>query len=193
MVENAIDAGATKVQVNLKDAGRTLIQVSDNGCGMTETDARMSFERHATSKIRTANDLFAIRTMGFRGEALASIAAIADVELRTKPHDEEVGTFIHISGSTVITQEPVSCASGTNFQVKNLFFNVPARRKFLKGNPTELKHIITEFQRVALANPEIGLSLIPQPSSHLRVTALEPAGAHRKYVRQKYQPEPDPD
>ena len=159
LVENAIDAGASKIQVNLKDAGRTLIQVTDNGCGMSETDARMAFERHATSKIREANDLFAIRTMGFRGEALASIAAIADVELRTKPHDEEVGTFIHISGSKVISQEPASCASGTNLQIKNLFFNVPARRKFLKGNSTELKHIINEFQRVALANPSIALSL----------------------------------
>jgi len=165
LVENAVDAGATRIQVNLKDAGRTLIQVTDDGCGMSETDARMAFERHATSKIRTANDLFAIRTMGFRGEALASIAAVADVELRTRPHDEEIGTFIHISGTEVITQEPVSCAAGTNFQVKNLFFNVPARRKFLKGNPTELKHIINEFQRVALANPEIGLSLYHNQSA----------------------------
>lgn len=159
LVENAIDAGASKVQVNLKEAGRNLIQVSDNGCGMSETDARMAFERHATSKIRSANDLFAIRTMGFRGEALASIAAIAEVELRTRQHDQEVGTLIHISGSKIITQEPVSCAVGTNFMVKNLFYNVPARRKFLKGNPTELKHIINEFQRVALAYPEVALSL----------------------------------
>ena len=164
LVENAIDAGASKIQVNLKDAGRTLIQVIDNGCGMSETDARMAFERHATSKIRTANDLFAIRTMGFRGEALASIAAIAEVELRTKPHDEELGTFIHISGSNVISQEPASCQPGTNFQVKNLFFNVPARRKFLKGNSTELKHTINEFQRVALANPDVALSLIHNQS-----------------------------
>jgi DNA mismatch repair protein MutL len=159
LVENAIDSGASKIQVNLKDAGRTLIQVTDNGCGMSETDARMAFERHATSKIRAANDLFAIRTMGFRGEALASVAAIADVELRTKPHDEEVGTFVHINGSKVISQEPASCPPGTNLQVKNLFFNVPARRKFLKSNSTELKHIINEFQRVALANPGIALSL----------------------------------
>ncbi len=159
LVENAIDAGATQVKVNIKDAGRTLIQIIDNGCGMSDTDARMSFERHATSKIRSANDIFAIRTMGFRGEALASIAAIAEVELRTKEHDKELGTFIHISGSEIITQEPVSCDSGTNFQVKNLFFNVPARRKFLKSNPAELKHIINEIQRIALANPEISLSL----------------------------------
>ncbi len=159
LVENAIDAGATQVTVNIKDAGRTLIQIIDNGCGMSDTDARMSFERHATSKIRSANDIFAIRTMGFRGEALASIAAIADVELRTREHDKELGTFIHISGSNVITQEPVNCDKGTNFQVKNLFFNVPARRKFLKSNPAELKHIISEIQRIALANPEIAISL----------------------------------
>ncbi len=160
LVENAIDAGATQVTINIKDAGRTLIQVSDNGCGMSDTDARMAFERHATSKIRSANDLFAIRTMGFRGEALASIAAIADVELHTKQHDQEIGTFIHITGSKVIGQEATSCANGTNFLVKNLFFNVPARRKFLKANSTELKHIINEVQRIALANPAIGISLI---------------------------------
>lgn len=160
LVENAIDAGATNITINIKDAGRTLIQISDNGCGMTETDARMAFERHATSKIRSANDLFSIRTMGFRGEALASIAAIADVELYTKQHDAEVGTFIHMVGSRVFKQEPVQCANGTNFLVKNLFFNVPARRKFLKANSTELKHIINEVQRVALANPSIGMSLI---------------------------------
>lgn len=159
LVENSIDAGATQIKVNIKDAGRTLIQISDNGCGMTDTDARMAFERHATSKIRTANDIFSIRTMGFRGEALASIAAIAEVELRTREHDQELGTFIHISGSDILSQEPVHCDSGTNIQVKNLFFNVPARRKFLKSNPAELKHIINEFQRVALANPEISFSL----------------------------------
>ncbi len=159
LVENAIDAGATQIKVNIKDAGRTLIQIIDNGCGMSDTDARMSFERHATSKIRSANDIFAIRTMGFRGEALASIAAIADVELRTKEHDKDLGTFIHISGSNLITQEPVSCDNGTNFQIKNLFFNVPARRKFLKSNPAELKHIINEIQRITLANPDISLSL----------------------------------
>ncbi len=159
LVENAIDAGATQVTVNIKDAGRTLIQIIDNGCGMSDTDARMSFERHATSKIRSANDIFAIRTMGFRGEALASIAAIADVELRTREHDKDLGTFIHISGSSIITQEPVSCDKGTNFQIKNLFFNVPARRKFLKSNPAELKHIINEIQRIALANPEIAIVL----------------------------------
>ncbi len=159
LVENAIDAGASQIKINIKDAGRTLIQIIDNGSGMSDTDARMAFERHATSKIKSANDIFAIRTMGFRGEALASIAAIAEVELRTKEHDKDLGTFIHISGSNIITQEPVSCDSGTNFQIKNLFFNVPARRKFLKSNPAELKHIINEIQRIALANPEISVSL----------------------------------
>lgn len=165
LVENAIDAGATQVKVNIKDAGRTLIQITDNGCGMSDTDARMAFERHATSKIRAASDLFSIRTMGFRGEALASVAAIADVELRTKEHDRDLGTFIHISGSSLITQEPVSCDSGTNFQIKNLFFNVPARRKFLKSNPAELKHIINEIQRIALANPDISISLFHNGSA----------------------------
>jgi DNA mismatch repair protein MutL len=160
LVENAIDAGASHIKINLKDAGRTLIQVSDNGCGMSDTDARMAFERHATSKIKAAKDLFAIRTMGFRGEALASIAAIADVELHTKQHDQEIGTMIHINGSNVLKQEATSCANGTNFLVKNLFFNVPARRKFLKSNAAELKHIINEVQRVALANPDIAFSLI---------------------------------
>jgi len=159
LVENAIDAGATYIKVNIKDAGRTLIQIIDNGCGMSDTDARMSFERHATSKIKSANDIFAIRTMGFRGEALASVAAIADVEMRSKEHDQDLGTFIHISGSSLISQEPVSCDSGTNLQVKNLFFNVPARRKFLKSNPAELKHIINEIQRIALANADISISL----------------------------------
>ena len=159
LVENAIDAGADRIKVNIKDAGRTLIQIIDNGCGMSDTDARMAFERHATSKIKSADDIFAIRTMGFRGEALASIAAIAEVELRTKEHDQDLGTFIHISGSRIITQEPVRCDSGTNFQIKNLFFNVPARRKFLKSNPAELKHIINEIQRIALANPEVAISL----------------------------------
>jgi DNA mismatch repair protein MutL len=159
LVENAIDAGATQIRVNIKDAGRTLIQIIDNGCGMSDTDARMAFERHATSKIRNASDIFAIRTMGFRGEALASVAAIAEVELRTKEYDQDLGTFIHISGSNIITQEPVRCDNGTNFQIKNLFFNVPARRKFLKSNPAELKHIINEIQRIALANPDILISL----------------------------------
>ncbi len=159
LVENALDAGATEIIVHVKDAGKTLIQITDNGCGMSPTDARMSFERHATSKISSANDLFCIRTMGFRGEALASIAAIADVELRTKKMEDEVGTFIHIIGSELKTQEPAACSNGTSFSIKNLFFNVPARRKFLKGNTAELKHIIYEIQRIALPNPEIRFSL----------------------------------
>lgn len=159
LVENSIDAGATSVTINIKDSGRTLIQVIDNGKGMSPTDARMSFERHATSKIREANDLFAIRTMGFRGEALASIAGVADVELRTRPHGTELGTFIHILGSVIQKQEADQCAEGTNFSVKNIFFNIPARRKFLKSNSSELKYIITEVQRVALANPELAISL----------------------------------
>ena len=159
LVENSIDAGDTAVTINIKDSGRTLIQVIDNGKGMSPTDARMSFERHATSKIREANDLFAIRTMGFRGEALASIAGVADVELRSRQHGEELGTFIHILGSLIQKQEADHCAEGTNFSVKNLFFNIPARRKFLKSNSSELKYIITEVQRVALANPELAISL----------------------------------
>ncbi len=159
LVENAIDAGATSVTINIKDSGRTLIQVIDNGLGMSPTDARLSFERHATSKIREANDLFAIRTMGFRGEALASIAAVADVELKTKVRGAELGTFIHILGSTLQKQETHHCPEGSNFSVKNIFFNVPARRKFLKSNSSELKYIIIEFQRIALANPNIAFSL----------------------------------
>ncbi|MBN2636815.1 MAG: DNA mismatch repair endonuclease MutL [Prolixibacteraceae bacterium] len=159
LVENALDAGASEITIHIKDAGKTLIQITDNGCGMSPTDARMAFERHATSKICSANDLFCIRTMGFRGEALASIAAIADVELRTKKVEDEVGTLIHIIGSEVKTQEPVACANGTSFMIKNLFFNVPARRKFLKANTTEVKHIIWEIQRIAIPNPEIRISL----------------------------------
>lgn len=159
LVENSLDAGASEIIVHIKDAGKTLIQISDNGCGMSPVDARMSFERHATSKISSANDLFAIRTMGFRGEALASIAAIADVELRTKRQEDETGTFLHINATKVVVQEPAGCNNGTSIQVKNLFFNVPARRKFLKADSTELKLIIQEVQRVAIPNPEIAFSL----------------------------------
>lgn len=159
LIENAIDSGADKIQVMIKDAGKSLIQVIDNGCGMSMTDARMCFERHATSKIRQAEDLFAIRTMGFRGEAMASIAAVAQVELKTKRHEDELGTCIRIEGSDIISQEPVSTASGTSISVKNLFFNTPARRNFLKGNPVEIRHINDEFYRVALANPDIFFTL----------------------------------
>jgi DNA mismatch repair protein MutL len=155
LIENAIDAGADKIQLILKDAGKSLIQVIDNGCGMSGTDARMCFERHATSKIRKADDLFAIRTMGFRGEAMASIAAIAQVELKTRRHEDELGTKICIEGSEVISQEPCAAHAGSSISIKNLFYNTPARRNFLKGNPVEMRHIIDELQRVALAHPEI--------------------------------------
>jgi DNA mismatch repair protein MutL len=159
LVENAIDAGADKIQLILKDAGKSLIQVIDNGCGMSLTDARMSFERHATSKIKKAEDLFAIRTMGFRGEAMASIAAIAQVELKTRRHEDELGTCIIIEGSEVLSQEACSANTGTSISIKNLFYNTPARRNFLKSNPVEMRHIIDEFQRVALANPQIFFTL----------------------------------
>ena len=159
LLENSVDAGAKAIQLVVRDAGRTLIQVIDDGSGMTETDARMSFERHATSKIRTSDDLFRIRTMGFRGEALASIAAVSQVELRTRRAEEELGTLIRIEGSELKTQEAISCLPGTNLLIKNLFFNVPARRNFLKSNSVEMRHIIDEFQRVALANPEVSFTL----------------------------------
>ncbi len=178
LVENALDAGASEITVHVKDAGRTLIQITDNGCGMSPTDARMAFERHATSKISSANDLFCIRTMGFRGEALASIAAIADVELRTKKMEDEVGTFIHIIGSELKTQEPTAGNNGTSFMIKNLFFNVPARRKFLKGNTTEIKHIIWEIQRIAIPNPEIKISLFHNNSPIYEL----PKTNHRKRI-----------
>ena len=159
LVENSIDAGATQVQVIVDDAGKSLVQVIDNGKGMSETDARLAFERHATSKISEAKDLFALRTMGFRGEALASIAAVAQVELRTRAADKDLGVSIIIEGSRVVDQQPVNCPVGANFAVKNLFFNIPARRKFLKSNQTELSNILTEFERIALAHPETSFSL----------------------------------
>jgi DNA mismatch repair protein MutL len=155
LIENSIDAGSTAIRVIVRDGGKTLIQVVDNGCGMSETDARMSFERHATSKIREAADLFAISTLGFRGEALASIASVAQVGLRSRKPENELGSEVIISGSRVESQEPVSCSAGTSITVKSLFYNVPARRKFLKTNQSELKHILYEFQRVALANPNV--------------------------------------
>jgi DNA mismatch repair protein MutL len=175
LVENAIDAGADKIQLVLKDAGKSLIQVIDNGCGMSLTDARMCFERHATSKIRKAEDLFAIRTMGFRGEAMASIAAIAQVELKTRRVEDELGTLIEIEGSEVIKQEACQCNAGTSICIKNLFYNIPARRNFLKGNPVEMRHIIDEFQRVALANPQVFFTLHHdgQEVYHLPATSLK--------------------
>ncbi len=159
LLENSVDAHAKSVQVIVREAGRNLIQIVDDGSGMTETDARMSFERHATSKIRTSDDLFKIKTMGFRGEALASIAAVAQVEMRTRRADEELGTLIRIEGSDIKAQEAISCLPGTNLLIKNLFFNVPARRNFLKSNSVEMRHVIDEFQRVALANPGVAFSL----------------------------------
>lgn len=159
LMENSIDAQATSIQVLIRDGGKAMIQVIDDGCGMSETDARLCFERHATSKIREANDLFAISTMGFRGEALASIAAVAEVELKTRKPQAQVGTCIKIAGSEVVEHEAESCPVGTSISVKNLFFNVPARRKFLKSSSLELKHIISEFQRVALANPQVAFAL----------------------------------
>ncbi|WP_300701385.1 DNA mismatch repair endonuclease MutL [Bacteroides sp.] len=159
LVENAIDAEAREIHVLVTDAGKTNIQVIDDGKGMSETDARLSFERHATSKIREAADLFALRTMGFRGEALASIAAVAEVELKTRPASEELGTRLFIAGSKVEAQEAVSCPKGSNFSIKNLFFNIPARRKFLKANSTELSNILTEFERIALVHPEVAFYL----------------------------------
>ncbi|MFD0765845.1 DNA mismatch repair endonuclease MutL [Mucilaginibacter lutimaris] len=180
LIENAIDAGADKIQLILRDAGKSLMQVIDNGCGMSLTDARMCFERHATSKIRKAEDLFAIRTMGFRGEAMASIAAIAQVELKTRRHEDELGTCIQIEGSEVISQEACSANFGTSISIKNLFYNTPARRNFLKSNPVEMRHIIDEFQRVALANPQVFLTLHHdgQEVYHLPAAALKQRIVH---------------
>ena len=159
LVENSIDAGATKIELIIRDAGRNLIQVVDNGSGMSETDARLAFERHATSKIHTTEDIFRISTKGFRGEALASIAAVSEVELKTKTQDAKIGTNIYIEGGGFQFQEPIQTAEGSNFSVKNLFYNVPARRKFLKNNNIEFRHIIDEFQRVALADENLDFEL----------------------------------
>lgn len=159
LIENSIDAGAHNIRLIIKDAGKTLLQVIDDGQGMTETDARMSLERHATSKIRRAEDLFTLHTMGFRGEALASIAAVAQMEMKTRMGDQELGTMLVVEGSEVKRQELVACEKGTSICVKNLFFNIPARRNFLKSNAVEMRHIIEEFQRLALAHPDIGFTL----------------------------------
>ncbi|EIM75964.1 DNA mismatch repair protein mutL [Nitritalea halalkaliphila LW7] len=181
LLENAVDAGATHIQVLIKEAGKQLIQVIDNGKGMSGTDARMSFERHATSKIRASEDLFAIKTFGFRGEALASIAAVAQVEMKTKRAADELGTRLLIEGSEVKEQKPAALPDGTAIAVKNLFFNVPARRNFLKSNAVEMRHLVEEFQRVALAHPEIKMSLhqqdmelyqLPASSLQQRIVAL---------------------
>ncbi len=159
LMENALDAKATIIKLFVKEAGKTLIQVIDNGSGMSDTDARMSLERHATSKIRTADDLFRLRTMGFRGEALASIAAVSQFEMKTRQTQSDLGTQLIVEGSEVKSQSPVACDKGTSIIVKNLFYNIPARRNFLKSNPVEMRHIIDEFQRLALAHPEIAFSL----------------------------------
>ncbi len=175
LLENAIDAGADNIQLFVKDAGRTLIQVIDNGCGMSVTDARMSFERHATSKITEAHDLFAIRTLGFRGEALASIAAIAQVEMKTKRTEDELGTKIRVEGSKVIEQAQCTSSDGSNITIKNLFFNVPARRNFLKSNTVELRHITEEFLRIALVNTGVEMSMQAnnKPIYHLKKAGLK--------------------
>lgn len=174
LVENAIDAGAKTIKVLVVDAGRTSIQVIDDGCGMSETDARLSFERHATSKIRKADDLFALHTMGFRGEALASIAAVAQVTLQTRRAEDELGTRITLEGSRVTSQEPVACAVGSSFCVENLFFNVPARRKFLKSNTTEMSNINQTFERIVLVYPQISFILYNngQETMNLPATSL---------------------
>src|SRR5262245_31884180 len=179
LMENSLDAGATHIKLIIKDAGKQLIQVIDNGCGMSETDARMSFERHATSKISTIDDLFSIRTMGFRGEALASIAAIAQVELKTKRKEDSLGTLIEVEGAEVKKQDAIQTSDGTSIAVKNLFFNVPARRNFLKANPVEMRHIIDEFQRIALANPEIHFEL---HHNGMLVFGLPPANLRQRIV-----------
>lgn len=192
LVENAIDAGATSIQVIIKDAGRTLLQVVDNGKGMSETDARMAFERHATSKIRDAADLFSIRTMGFRGEALASIAAVAQVEMRTRTEDSELGTLVEIAGSRVFRQEPVQCERGTTFLVKNLFFNVPARRRFLKSDNVEKTHLLNEFYRIVLVNPELEFALYDNDEpifqlspANTRVRIDQVFGSNKKKLNQQ--------
>lgn len=164
LVENSIDTKATRIDVLITDAGKTCIQIVDNGCGMSETDARLAFERHATSKISKASDLFCLHTMGFRGEALPSIAAVSQVELRTKMSEEKLGVCLSIEGSKVVDQQPVACDVGANFMVKNLFFNIPARRRFLKSNQTEFNNIVAEFEKIVLAHPEVRFSLVNNDS-----------------------------
>lgn len=184
LLENALDAGAQEIRLVVKDAGKTLIQVIDDGVGMSETDARMSFERHATSKIRKAEDLFNLHTMGFRGEALASIAAVAQVEMRTRKRENELGLMIQNEGSEILAQEPCQSAVGTSIAVKNLFFNIPARRNFLKSNQIEMQHIVQEFERIALSNHDIlfslhhnGQQLFHLPKSNLRQRIIRLMGA----------------
>lgn len=180
LVENAIDAGATHIRIGIKDAGRTLIQVIDDGKGMSATDVRMAFERHATSKIKNADDLFALTTMGFRGEALPSIAAISHVEVKSRRAEDELGSSIHISGSKVEKQEMVSCATGTTISVKNIFYNVPARRKFLKSNETERRNIFSEIERIVLVNPAIEFTLT---ENDIETLHLPGAGLRQRIVQ----------
>jgi DNA mismatch repair protein MutL len=180
LLENAVDAGATEIHLLVNDAGKALIQVIDNGKGMSDTDARMAFERHATSKISNINDLFTIKTMGFRGEALASIAAVAQVEIKTKKAVDELGTYIEIEHSNILKQEPIACANGTSIAMKNLFFNVPARRNFLKSNTTELKNIIDEFTRVAMAFPTV---LFKLTNNNQQLFYLEPGSLKQRIIQ----------
>ena len=191
LMENAIDAGSTDIKVVIKEAGKSLIQVTDNGCGMSETDAQISFARHATSKIRKAQDLFSIKTMGFRGEALPSIAAIAQMEMKTRRQIDELGIRIVIEGSEIKTKEPIQCNSGTTILVKNLFFNIPVRRNFLKSNNVELKHITDEFHRIALAHPDVFFSLhhngkelyhLPPGNLRQRLTGILGGNSNKKLV-----------
>ncbi len=193
LVENSIDAGATFIQIVIKDAGRTLIQVIDNGKGMSETDARMAFERHATSKIKNADDLFSLRTMGFRGEALASMAAVAQMELRTRRAEDELGVLVEIAGTRVFKQETVQCDLGTSFQVKNLFFNVPARRRFLKSDNVEKSHILNEFYRIALVNSTVAFSFydgdeeifqLPSSNNKVRIENIFGKNAKKRWQQQ---------
>ncbi len=179
LVENAIDAGAKNIQILVCDAGKASIQVIDDGCGMSDTDARLSFERHATSKIREANDLFSLRTMGFRGEALASIAAVAQVTLQTRRKEDELGTRLVIAGSRIIEQEPVSCPVGSNFLIENLFFNIPARRKFLKSNATEMSNITQAFERIALVYPEINFTIY---NNGMEMLCLRASNMHQRII-----------
>lgn len=179
LVENSVDAGAKKIDILVTDAGRTSIQVIDDGIGMSTTDARLAFERHATSKIRKAEDLFSLHTMGFRGEALPSIAAVAQVTLKTRRADDNVGTSLTISASRVTSQEPISCPAGSNFLIENLFFNVPVRRRFLKSNHTELQNIVTAFQRIALVYPEVAFTL---RSNGMELYNLRKANMHQRIV-----------
>lgn len=182
LVENSLDAGATRISVIVRDAGRTLLQVIDDGTGMSETDARMAFERHATSKIREAQDLFSLRTMGFRGEALASICAVAQVEVQTRREEDEMGTLLEIHGSDVVRQEPCQCPKGTNFRVKNLFYNVPARRKFLKTDQTELRNLLTEFYHIVLVYPKVQFTFV----SNDEILMELPAGTEKQRIEQVF-------